>query len=125
VVRDRYPQAYATADGYMWRIVTDPERMISLGVGAEIADAWGDAARRVSAIAGGQALFVLSRPWRCGARIETYYVEGEKPLGKPGDWSYTTMPGRAKPLTEFHRRRFVADCKAVGDTPTFAPYHLP
>lgn len=60
---------------------------------------------------------IASRPWSKSCPF--FYVQNVK--GKTGDWGYTTDSKKAMPLTPAQQKRFAADCKAVGVTPTFTP----
>ena len=63
-------------------------------------------------------LQIASRYWSKACPV--FYVESVK--GKRGDWGYTSDVKKALPLSDYHARRFAADCRAVGVTAQFTPY---
>lgn len=60
---------------------------------------------------------IASRPW--SKNVPFFFVECVK--GQKGDWGYTTDSKKAIPLTPAQQKRFAADCRAAGVTPTFTP----
>lgn len=57
---------------------------------------------------------IAGRVWNKAKPHEIYYVQFV-PGDGGADWGYTTDRKKALPLNKYFMRRFVADCRYVGD----------